>query len=400
MATHWVGGPMGQGKGEGRGACHPAAQRLYQRCGCRLLPPLLCNHLTELCRVHGSVCGGLRLPLCTSDLVRLCLWLCAASVPHCLPHCLPLCASVCGCAWLQVALQRQMDRGTREFADFRRQRDTELLQLKKQGRLNAAQLQKLEALHSKQQAVLRRKTGEWGGWAWVGGWLIGGGEWVAWRLLWMCLWQLLLGKGRLHRLSNMLPAPSSTPQPPPCTSPTLCSSSETLSPPPSLSPSTSHPAEEAEAARKRLKQLEERQRQALRPGTSAAANSVPPSERPFTAPPAAGGATLNGPARRNPANGSAGTGPAVTPFNPAGASPEAECQPNPNAPLLRDERTRRDWVEGELDAYCSSFELQARCCCATAATTMLLPTCCCCCLLLGEQLVHCTLWCRPCGIRP
>jgi hypothetical protein len=54
----------------------------------------------------------------------------------------------------------------------------------------------------------------------------------------------------------------------------------------------------------------------------------------------------------------------VTPFNPAGASPEAECQPNPNAPLLRDERTRRDWVEGELDAYCSSFELQARCCCA------------------------------------
>jgi hypothetical protein len=84
-----------------------------------------------------------------------------------------------------------MDRGTREFADFRRQRDTELLQLKKQGRLNAAQLQKLEALHSKQQAVLRRKTGEWGGWAWVGGWSIRGGDWVAWLLLWNCLWQLL-----------------------------------------------------------------------------------------------------------------------------------------------------------------------------------------------------------------
>lgn len=60
---------------------------------------------------------------------------------------------------LQVALQRQMDKSTREFADWKRQRDRELLQLKKQGRLNAAQLQKLEALHSKQQAVLRRKTG-------------------------------------------------------------------------------------------------------------------------------------------------------------------------------------------------------------------------------------------------
>ncbi len=46
--------------------------------------------------------------------------------------------------------------------------EAELLQLKKQGRLNAAQLQKLEALHSKQQAVLRRKTGGCGGWAWVG----------------------------------------------------------------------------------------------------------------------------------------------------------------------------------------------------------------------------------------
>jgi hypothetical protein len=67
---------------------------------------------------------------------------------------------------LQVTLHRQMEKGAREFAEWKRQRDRELLQLKKQGRLNAAQLQKLEALHSKQQAVLRRKTG---GRAGVGG---------------------------------------------------------------------------------------------------------------------------------------------------------------------------------------------------------------------------------------
>lgn len=60
---------------------------------------------------------------------------------------------------LQASLQRQMERSTREFTDWKRQRDRELLQLKKQGRLNAAQLQKVEALHSKQQAVLRRKMG-------------------------------------------------------------------------------------------------------------------------------------------------------------------------------------------------------------------------------------------------
>ena len=54
-----------------------------------------------------------------------------------------------------------MEKGAREFVEWKRQRDRELLQLKKQGRLNAAQLQKLEALHSKQQEVLRRKTGGW-----------------------------------------------------------------------------------------------------------------------------------------------------------------------------------------------------------------------------------------------
>lgn len=29
-----------------------------------------------------------------------------------------------------------------------------------------------------------------------------------------------------------------------------------------------------------------------------------------------------------------------------------ECQPNTGAPLLRDEKARRDWVERELDICC------------------------------------------------
>ena len=72
----------------------------------------------------------------------------------------------------QVVLHRAMEKSAKEFAEWKRQRDRELLQLKKQGRLNAAQLQKLEALHSKQQAVLRRKTGGWMG-------LVGGQEGLA-----------------------------------------------------------------------------------------------------------------------------------------------------------------------------------------------------------------------------
>lgn len=35
-----------------------------------------------------------------------------------------------------------------------------------------------------------------------------------------------------------------------------------------------------------------------------------------------------------------------------------ECQPNTGAPLLRDEKARRDWVERELDICCQSFDLQ------------------------------------------
>lgn len=29
-----------------------------------------------------------------------------------------------------------------------------------------------------------------------------------------------------------------------------------------------------------------------------------------------------------------------------------ECQPNASAPLLRDEKSRRDWIEHELDMCC------------------------------------------------
>lgn len=42
---------------------------------------------------------------------------------------------------------------------------------------------------------------------------------------------------------------------------------------------------------------------------------------------------------------------------PAGM-PSVDCQPNQWAPLLRDEKSRRDWVERELDACCASYDLQ------------------------------------------
>lgn len=89
----------------------------------------------------------------------------------CFWHCvlLAVCCLLAGCfrnqpclgtpVRLQVSLQRQMEKSSRDFTEWKRQRDRELLQLRKQGRLNAAQLQKVEALHSKQQAVLRRKMG-------------------------------------------------------------------------------------------------------------------------------------------------------------------------------------------------------------------------------------------------
>ena len=35
-----------------------------------------------------------------------------------------------------------------------------------------------------------------------------------------------------------------------------------------------------------------------------------------------------------------------------GAPPGPECQPNAGAPLLRDERARREWLEHELGLAC------------------------------------------------
>ncbi|KAL3131725.1 hypothetical protein ABBQ38_007446 [Trebouxia sp. C0009 RCD-2024] len=130
----------------------------------------------------------------------------------------------------KVSLMRQMEKSTRDFADWRKEREKEVMQLRRQGRKTAAQVQRLEALHAKQQAVLRRKT------------------------------------------------------------------------------------EEAEAARKRLHEMIEvhkgREDKQAKAQATARANSL------------------------------------------------VECQPNTGAPLLRDEKARRDWVERELDICCQSFDLQ------------------------------------------
>ncbi|DBB08621.1 TPA: hypothetical protein ACH3X3_008748 [Trebouxia sp. C0006] len=130
----------------------------------------------------------------------------------------------------KVSLMRQMEKSTRDFADWRKEREKEVMQLRRQGRKTAAQVQRLEALHAKQQAVLRRKT------------------------------------------------------------------------------------EEAEAARKRLHEMIEvhrgREDSKAKAQATAKANSL------------------------------------------------VECQPNTGAPLLRDEKARRDWVERELDICCQSFDLQ------------------------------------------
>lgn len=118
--------------------------------------------------------------------------------------------------------------------------------------------------------------------------------------------------------------------------------------------------EEAEAARRRLKEMEDRQ-QRLAHSRPATAASAPAAERPFTAP-AAGGAGGHPP--RPPTGGagverSAASASAAPGSTAAAAAAEKEVQPNAQAPLLRDERSRREWVEAELDAYCSSYELQA-----------------------------------------
>ncbi|KAK2080230.1 hypothetical protein QBZ16_000083 [Prototheca wickerhamii] len=60
----------------------------------------------------------------------------------------------------KVALQRRAEAAAREHLEWRRARDRELQALRKEGRAAAASLHRLQALSSKQQAVLRRKTEE------------------------------------------------------------------------------------------------------------------------------------------------------------------------------------------------------------------------------------------------
>ncbi|GMH44881.1 hypothetical protein BSKO_12838 [Bryopsis sp. KO-2023] len=125
----------------------------------------------------------------------------------------------------KVQLVKQIEFRAKEYNERLRRSEKEMLQLKKQGRVNAAKLQRIEALHNKQQAVLKRKT------------------------------------------------------------------------------------EEAEAARKRLKEMV----------------SV---------------------AQRNQMEARRKTGNTV------------ECQPNQGAPLLRDEKSRREWLERELDVCNQSWDLK------------------------------------------
>lgn len=176
----------------------------------------------------------------------------------------------------KVALSRAMERQGKQFAEWRREREREVAALRKQGRANAAQLQKMEALHAKQQAVLRRKT------------------------------------------------------------------------------------EEAEAARRRLKELEERRSHAAaahaaagRVDSRGAAAKVSGEQRPVTAPAAAGALALGSTAQRLERTVSPTAGSVA-----AAATERIEVQPNPGAPLLRDERARARWVEQELESCCAAYELQ------------------------------------------
>ncbi len=95
-----------------------------------------------------------------------------------------------------------------------------------------------------------------------------------------------------------------------------------------------------------LQEMETRRSHAIsRPATAA-------SDRPTTAP-----ALATGPA--GPARPPAPSALAVErSASVLGGPLSVDCQPNQMAPLLRDEKSRRDWVERELDACCASYDLQ------------------------------------------
>lgn len=119
-------------------------------------------------------------------------------------------------------------------------------------------------------------------------------------------------------------------------------------------------AEEAEAARRRLKDMEDRKaRLTSRPTTAVSggqSSAASAADRPFTAPAVSSAAGFNsGPSRPGTSGGVERSSTSAT---TGAASPDSDCQPNQLAPLLRDEKGRREWVEGELEAHCSSFELQ------------------------------------------
>jgi len=60
----------------------------------------------------------------------------------------------------KVKLLKQIEVKNKEHNDRMKSKEREMMQLKKQNRVAQAKLQKIEALHSKQQTVLRRKTEE------------------------------------------------------------------------------------------------------------------------------------------------------------------------------------------------------------------------------------------------
>jgi hypothetical protein len=154
----------------------------------------------------------------------------------------------------KVTLMKQADRANKEFLGWRRERDKEVMQLRRQGVAKAAQLTRMEALHAKQQEVLRRKT------------------------------------------------------------------------------------QEAMAARKRLKELEDRRSRPVRlqeAGAEAPAEPAQPREP-------------RSKLQRE----------RVTPPPLEAEHSDVACIPNSTAPMLRDDRSRREWVDSELDSCNASHELQ------------------------------------------
>ncbi|CAH3195110.1 unnamed protein product, partial [Porites evermanni] len=61
---------------------------------------------------------------------------------------------------IRVKLMRQMKEESERFRALKEQKEKEIYQLKEQGRKRQFEYKKLESIHVKQQAVLKRKTEE------------------------------------------------------------------------------------------------------------------------------------------------------------------------------------------------------------------------------------------------